>query len=139
MNHQFKVKARTLTHLGAELITTDTIALSELIKNAFDAGSKEVRIDFNVPVDPLAASKIADSLDREDITLTTAINQLKNLVADDLAPNARTKLLNEIGELQSLSNREAAKSIQTLPIRIALCRSAIGELGCPTGNSSTCS
>ena len=114
MNHQFKVKARTLTHLGAELITTDTIALSELIKNAFDAGSKEVRIDFNVPVDPLAASKIADSLDREDITLTTAINQLKNLVADDLAPNARTKLLNEIGELQSLSNREAVKSIRTL-------------------------
>lgn len=36
----FKVTARTLLHLGAELISSDAVALYELIKNAFDAGSK---------------------------------------------------------------------------------------------------
>ena len=35
----FKVQARTLLQLGAELISSDAVALFELIKNAFDAGS----------------------------------------------------------------------------------------------------
>jgi len=42
----FSVAARALAHLGAELITSDEVALNELIKNAFDADSKRVRIDF---------------------------------------------------------------------------------------------
>lgn len=44
----FSVAARTLIHLGAELITSDEVALNELIKNAFDAESKRVRIDFHI-------------------------------------------------------------------------------------------
>lgn len=40
----FRVSARTLLQLGAELISSDAIALYELIKNAFDAGSSEVVI-----------------------------------------------------------------------------------------------
>lgn len=44
----FKVQARTLLHLGAELISSDAIALFELIKNAFDAGSRDVTIDVIV-------------------------------------------------------------------------------------------
>ena len=36
----FKITARTLLHLGAELISTDSIALFELVKNAFDARSE---------------------------------------------------------------------------------------------------
>lgn len=44
----FSVAARTLIHLGAELITSDEVALNELIKNAFDADSKRVRIDFRI-------------------------------------------------------------------------------------------
>jgi signal transduction histidine kinase len=45
---KFKVTARTLLHLGAELISSDGIALYELIKNSFDAGSKNVSIDVQV-------------------------------------------------------------------------------------------
>ena len=37
----FKIAARTLLHLGGELISSDGVALYELIKNAFDAGSTE--------------------------------------------------------------------------------------------------
>ncbi len=44
----FRVKARTLLHLGAELITGDDIALYELIKNAFDARSRRVLVRVTV-------------------------------------------------------------------------------------------
>lgn len=40
----FKVSARTLFHLGADLISSDAMALYELVKNAFDAGSERVEI-----------------------------------------------------------------------------------------------
>jgi signal transduction histidine kinase len=42
----FKVAARTILQLGAELISSDGIAFYELIKNAFDAGSATVEIDI---------------------------------------------------------------------------------------------
>ena len=45
----FKITARTLLHLGAELISSDAVALYELIKNAFDARSlKGVQVSVNV-------------------------------------------------------------------------------------------
>ena len=44
----FKVQARTVLHLGAELISSDAIAFFELIKNAYDAGSPDVQIDVIV-------------------------------------------------------------------------------------------
>src|ERR1700680_2904755 len=40
----FRIAARTLLHLGAELISSDGVALYELVKNAFDARSKRVVI-----------------------------------------------------------------------------------------------
>lgn len=40
----FKINARTLLELGAELIGSDAIAIYELVKNAVDAGSPVVRI-----------------------------------------------------------------------------------------------
>lgn len=41
----FSVEARTLLELGKNLISTDEVALYELIKNAVDAGSSKVEID----------------------------------------------------------------------------------------------
>ena len=41
----FSFEARTLLELGKELISTDEVALYELIKNAVDAGSPKVEID----------------------------------------------------------------------------------------------
>lgn len=46
----FSVAARTLIHLGAELITSDEVAINELVKNAFDAESKRVRINVFIPI-----------------------------------------------------------------------------------------
>ena len=44
----FRVAARTLLHLGAELISSDSVAFFELVKNAFDAESPRADIDVVV-------------------------------------------------------------------------------------------
>ena len=44
----FRVAARTLLHLGAELISSDAVAFFELVKNAFDAESPRADIDVVV-------------------------------------------------------------------------------------------
>ena len=46
----FQVAARTLLHLGSELITSDEVAIYELLKNAFDAESPRVKIRIMCPV-----------------------------------------------------------------------------------------
>ncbi|EQM88111.1 hypothetical protein L681_00980 [Stenotrophomonas maltophilia MF89] len=48
----FKVKARVLLELGAELISSDGIALYELVKNAVDAKSRKIHLDVNVALTP---------------------------------------------------------------------------------------
>lgn len=53
----FRVSARTVLQLGAELISSDAIAFYELIKNAFDAGSKRVIVRV---VERLPSEKIAE-------------------------------------------------------------------------------
>jgi signal transduction histidine kinase len=54
----FRVTARTILHLGSELISSDSIALYELVKNAFDAGSKRATIDVfvRIPYENVRAS-----------------------------------------------------------------------------------
>ena len=42
--------ARTLLHLGAQLISSDAVALFELVKNSFDAGSSRVKIEVVVRI-----------------------------------------------------------------------------------------
>ena len=47
----FRITARTVLELGSELISSDIIAFYELIKNGFDAGTKEgVDIRFNIVI-----------------------------------------------------------------------------------------
>ena len=46
----FKVAARTILQLGSELISSDSIAFYELIKNGFDAGSSRVEIEFLIRI-----------------------------------------------------------------------------------------
>ena len=46
----FKVAARTILQLGSELISSDSVAFYELIKNGFDAGSRRIEIEFLIRV-----------------------------------------------------------------------------------------
>lgn len=45
-------KARVLLELGAELISSDPVALYELIKNGVDAGSKKIGVYVNIVMQP---------------------------------------------------------------------------------------
>ena len=60
----FKVAARTVLELGEELISSDAVAIYELVKNSIDAGSKDgVKIEFCVT---LRHSDYVDALERID-------------------------------------------------------------------------
>ena len=60
---KFKVTARTLLHLGSELISSDGIALYELVKNSFDARSPNVRIDIQVRIERRAQRRLLKEID----------------------------------------------------------------------------
>lgn len=47
--YAFKAKARIVSEIGDELISSDAIALYELIKNAYDAGSEYALIEVTTP------------------------------------------------------------------------------------------
>jgi hypothetical protein len=56
----FKVTARMILELGAELIGSDGVAFYELIKNAFDAGSKHVEVDVVIRIEQAIQAKLYD-------------------------------------------------------------------------------
>lgn len=58
---RFDIDASVVFQLGANLITDDAQALLELIKNAYDADSKRVRIVINTKDSPPPPSKFADA------------------------------------------------------------------------------
>ena len=82
----FRVSARTVLQLGAELISSDAIAFYELIKNAFDAGSKRVivRVVERVPFVEVADLK-ADLQAVKDLPAT-------NKAAQGAVQAAQTKI-----------------------------------------------
>ncbi|MCY8724760.1 ATP-binding protein [Bacillus inaquosorum] len=43
---RFTINSRVLEHLGKDLITSNEVAISELIKNAYDAGANKVQLHF---------------------------------------------------------------------------------------------
>lgn len=55
-------KARVLLELGAELISSDAVALYELIKNGLDAGSTKIAIDVRVPLQPSSVRRMQKKL-----------------------------------------------------------------------------
>ena len=44
---RFRTNAKVERLIGRELITSNTIAIFELIKNSYDAGAKKVEITFH--------------------------------------------------------------------------------------------
>lgn len=100
----FKVKARTLVHLGAELITTDTIALNELIKNSFDADSDSVVIQFNVPFNPILAHELASRVEQDVVNQQEAINILQQSLFGDLKSGKKDEILSRLKSIASLKN-----------------------------------
>jgi len=95
----FKVSARTILLLGAELISSDSVAFYELIKNAFDAGSPRVDIDVVVRINSDACSshraliQSEQNKTRNNIDKEQAIGRCRAALLADVdssAPHAKT-------------------------------------------------
>lgn len=76
----FRIAARALRQLGAELITSDEIALNELIKNALDAKSKQVSIKI---CNPFKKSRSNFIFDIEKLSKDELLEKVKNNFLDD--------------------------------------------------------
>lgn len=74
---QFKIAARALRQIGAELISSDEIALNELIKNSFDAGSPSVAIHFANPIPQIFAEEIIRKVQKGQISFKDATETLE--------------------------------------------------------------
>jgi signal transduction histidine kinase len=96
----FRVTARTVLQLGAELISSDEVAFYELIKNAIDAGSPKVQVDVVVRLPDEALKEV-----RREAGLGTTPKSLDRIrqAIDRTAPHAEelaAALTDDISEEQ---------------------------------------
>jgi len=120
----FRVMARTVLQLGAELISSDGVAFYELIKNAFDAGSARVDIDVTVrlPHDRYLAHVEAVFAERQvrraKPALERAVHEAAQVVARDIDPavSGSSELKVALGEVADwdalLATIDSANSIE---------------------------
>lgn len=76
----FEFKARVLLELGAELISSDAVALFELVKNSLDAKSPSVEIDIKIGMQHSAYVQLMDLLN--DYALQEEEHGASDFVAD---------------------------------------------------------
>ena len=105
----FRMSARTMLQLGAELISSDGIAFYELIKNAFDAGSRQVDIYVYVRIGFDAYIRHRENVLTGAYSSTLSLDTCKQNIIHDLDPTA--PWVNEfLGEIHSANSfQELAK------------------------------
>ena len=132
----FKVAARTILQLGSELISSDSIAFYELIKNGFDAGSTRVDIEFLIRIpgdewdDCQAALSEAQMRDRigEPMSLESMRGTLLGGV-DRLAPRG-AELIEEIELASTLEElRTAFQNANSVTVRDSGSGMSLSTLG----------
>jgi len=91
----FRVAARTILELGAELISSDAVAIYELVKNAIDARSKDgVTIEFSIVLshgdytDALIRSLELVHREKAGHDVVADVRDLKAFVRERLVPGA---------------------------------------------------
>jgi signal transduction histidine kinase len=89
----FKFAARTLLELGKELISSDEVALYELIKNGIDAGSPRVEIVAEIVLTHGLYLSALDSLDEGAATTTTILDRIVEELVPGSSPEQRTGFL----------------------------------------------
>lgn len=99
----FRIAARTLKHLGGELITSDDVALNELIKNAFDARSPRVQVHINAAVDLSALELIDEQVRNLDIKKSEATERVRRAISVELPAAERARI---VEEARNCINRE---------------------------------
>jgi signal transduction histidine kinase len=95
----FNVKARVLLELGAELISSDGIALYELIKNSVDAGSESVEIRIQVGLTPTGYKVLTTALLNLRSARKLTYEYCEQAASRYLDPSATASVRNEFMEL----------------------------------------
>jgi len=94
-------KARVLLELGAELISSDAVALYELVKNAIDADAKKVRIEVDIVLQQSAFASFRDWLSKVPVEQFDAVgfkSALAKVVEPDAPESARDAFWAALGE-----------------------------------------
>ena len=110
MSFRFRVAARTLIHLGAELISSDEIALYELIKNSFDARSPRVRIELCCPFSIAAARRAVAYLLEKGAEVSVGRSRFEAAFYIDAPREVKRRLSKEIAAIEKASSLAAAIS-----------------------------
>jgi signal transduction histidine kinase len=103
----FKFAARTLLELGKELISTDDVAIYELIKNSIDARSSVVVIVFNVCILRSHYDEALDALRKKQKSIAAIRDRLKGQLLTDVTPDSREDFVSAIdaaNDYESLRN-----------------------------------
>ena len=96
----FKFAARTILELGKELISSDEVALYELIKNAVDARSPRVEIIVNVQIRYSDYQEIVALAEEEKQTKSKLLHFVRSVLIDPDSANSTT-LLDELQDASS--------------------------------------
>ncbi|MBL4885676.1 MAG: ATP-binding protein [Planctomycetaceae bacterium] len=100
----FRITARTVLELGSELISSDIIAFYELIKNGFDAGTKEgVDIKFDIVLPRRAYFRIKTKID-SGISYEEIKVQIKTEFLSTASEGARRGFAEAVDEATSIES-----------------------------------
>lgn len=89
----FRIAARAMRQLGAELITSDEMALYELIKNGFDAQSPRTVVDISAPADASAVALVREQLQKKIISTKIALDRLEKALSAELTVEQRAQMI----------------------------------------------
>jgi len=94
----FRIAARAMRQLGAELITSDEMALYELIKNGFDARSPRTVVEISAPADAAAVALVREQVSTGRVPVTMALERLEKTLSADLKIEQRVEVLQRFKE-----------------------------------------
>lgn len=103
MKHSFRVAARALKQMGAEMITSDDVALNELIKNAFDSGSPRVTVAIEAPADSAALELAKEKIKSEGLKKGPSLQLAEKTISADMSSEERSALIEEFKANMSTS------------------------------------
>ena len=89
----FRIAARAMRQLGAELITSDEMALYELIKNGFDALSPRTEVAISAPADASALALVREQVSTGRVSVSVALERLERTLSADLTIEQRASVL----------------------------------------------
>lgn len=114
MTKGFRIAARALRQLGAELITSDDVALNELIKNAFDARSPRVSVHVTSWVDVRELALIESRVERGDIKKAEARERIAKAISPELSAEERANIVSQAENAVNEGKSSFLKYLQEL-------------------------